>query len=149
MAYLLTSLDKIQHNRIELKENSTCYRVNYHYPNDIKSVITANRGLLRQALQRASILSNEKYRGVRLDLGENNLNIKANNPEQEEAEETLEVEYDGPSMEIGFNVNYLLDALSAVDEDQVQLGLSDANSSCLIKGPTTKNAKFVVMPMRL
>ena len=118
-------------------------------PNDIKSVITANRGLLRQALQRASILSNEKYRGVRLDLGENNLNIKANNPEQEEAEETLEVEYDGPSMEIGFNVNYLLDALSAVDEDQVQLGLSDANSSCLIKGPTTKNAKFVVMPMRL
>jgi DNA polymerase-3 subunit beta len=118
-------------------------------PKDIKSVITADRGLLRQALQRASILSNEKYRGVRLDLSENNLNIQANNPEQEEAEEALEVEYNGASMEIGFNVNYLLDALSAVDEDQVQLGLSDANSSCLIKGPTTENAKFVVMPMRL
>ena len=118
-------------------------------PRDIQNVVTADRGLLRQALQRAAILSNEKYRGVRLDLGENSLTIQANNPEQEEAEEALEVDYGGTLMEIGFNVNYLLDALGAVDEDQVQLGLGDANSSCLIKGPTTENTKFVVMPMRL
>ena len=118
-------------------------------PKDIQSVITADRGLLRQALQRAAILSNEKYRGVRLDLGENSLTIQANNPEQEEAEEALEVEYAGPVMEIGFNVNYLLDALGAVDEDQVHLGVGDANSSCLITGPATESTKFVVMPMRL
>ena len=118
-------------------------------PREIQNVIRADRGLLSQALQRAAILSNENYRGVRLDLGENSLTIQANNPEQEEAEETLEVDYSGAVMEIGFNVNYLLDALSAVDEDQVQLGLGDANSSCLIKGPTTENTKFVVMPMRL
>ncbi len=118
-------------------------------PKDIESVITADRSLLRHALQRAAILSNEKYRGVRLDVSENSLTIQANNPEQEEAEEALEVDYSGQAMEIGFNVNYLLDALGAVDEDQVQLGLSDANSSCLITGPATENTKFVVMPMRL
>ena len=118
-------------------------------PREVQNIISVDRGLLSQALQRAAILSNEKYRGVRLDLAENSLTIQANNPEQEEAEETLEVDYGGTVMEIGFNVNYLLDALSAVDEDQVQLGLGDANSSCLVKGPTTENTKFVVMPMRL
>jgi len=118
-------------------------------PKGVENVISADRGLLRQALQRTAILSNEKYRGVRLNLGQNSLTIQANNPEQEEAEEALEVEYSGPEMEIGFNVNYLLDALGAVDEDQVHMGLGDSNSSCLITGPTTENTKFVVMPMRL
>lgn len=118
-------------------------------PKDCRHTITADRGLLRQALQRAAILSNEKYRGVRLDLDENKITIEANNPEQEEAEEALEVQYSGEKMEIGFNVNYLLDALGAVEEDQVELGLSDANSSCLIRAPGAEATRYVVMPMRL
>ena len=114
-----------------------------------QNIVTVDRNLLRHALQRAAILSNEKYRGVRLVLEDNNVTIQANNPEQEEAEESLEIEYNGESMEIGFNVNYLLDALSAVHEDQVEVGLGDMNSSCLIRGPSDNNSKFVVMPMRL
>lgn len=114
-----------------------------------QNIVKADRQLLRNALERAAILSNEKYRGVRLVLAENTVTIQANNPEQEEAEESLEVEYSGESMEIGFNVNYLLDALRAVGEDQVEVGLGDTNSSCLIRGPHTENSRFVVMPMRL
>jgi DNA polymerase-3 subunit beta len=118
-------------------------------PNQPKNVLTADRNLLRQALQRTAILSNEKYRGVRLELAENSVVLQANNPEQEEAVETLEVAYSGDPMEIGFNVNYLLDALAAVDTDQVELGVTDANSSCLIREPGKDSPKFVVMPMRL
>jgi len=118
-------------------------------PNQPKHVITADRNLLRQALQRTAILSNEKYRGVRLELGANSVILQANNPEQEEAVETLEVEYSGDAMEIGFNVNYLLDALAAVPSEQVELGVQDSNSSCLIREPGESKTKFVVMPMRL
>lgn len=119
-------------------------------PNNPGNVIKADRGLLRHALQRAAILSNEKYRGIRMELAENAVTIQANNPEQEEAEETLEIEYQGDAIEVGFNVNYLLDALAAVDTDQVEVGLSDPNSSCLIHGPDgDDSARFVVMPMRL
>jgi DNA polymerase-3 subunit beta len=118
-------------------------------PAEPSNVMTADRNLLRQALQRTAILSNEKYRGVRLELSQNNVILQANNPEQEEAVETLEVGYAGADMEIGFNVNYLLDALGAVDAEQVELGVSDSNSSCLIKGPGQEDTKFVVMPMRL
>ena len=118
-------------------------------PAQPKNIIKADRNLFRQALQRTAILSNEKYRGVRLELGANTVVLQANNPEQEEAVETLEVEYSGDAMEIGFNVNYLLDALAAVDSEQVELGVTDANSSCLIREPGTEGTKFVVMPMRL
>ena len=118
-------------------------------PTEPPNIVKADRNLLRHALQRAAILSNEKYRGVRLALAENNVTIQANNPEQEEAEESLEVEYSGEEMEIGFNVTYLLDALSAVGEEQVEVGLGDTNSSCLIRAPGNINNKFVVMPMRL
>jgi DNA polymerase-3 subunit beta len=118
-------------------------------PNQPKNVIKADRNLFRQALQRTAILSNEKYRGVRLELSPNNVVLQANNPEQEEAVETLEVEYSGDAMEIGFNVNYLLDALAAVDSEQVEFGVTDANSSCLIREPGNDRTKFVVMPMRL
>jgi DNA polymerase-3 subunit beta len=118
-------------------------------PAQPKNVIKADRNLFRQALQRTAILSNEKYRGVRLELSENSVVLQANNPEQEEAVETLEVEYGGDAMEIGFNVNYLLDALAAVDGEQVEFGVTDANSSCLIREPGTEGTKFVVMPMRL
>ncbi len=118
-------------------------------PKDPSNVIQADRASLRAGLQRAAILSNEKYRGVRLALEENRVTMQANNPEQEEAEEELEVAYTGDEMEIGFNVNYLLDALGAVDSEEVELGVSDPNSSCLIKAPGEQNSRFVVMPMRL
>jgi DNA polymerase-3 subunit beta len=118
-------------------------------PKEPRNVITADRNLFRQALQRTAILSNEKYRGVRLELSPNNVVLQANNPEQEEAVETLEVQYSGDPMEIGFNVNYLLDALAAVDSEQVEFGVTDANSSCLIREPGGDTTKFVVMPMRL
>jgi DNA polymerase III subunit beta len=118
-------------------------------PSEPKNVIKADRNLFRQALQRTAILSNEKYRGVRLELSPNTVVLLANNPEQEEAVETLEVEYAGDAMEIGFNVNYLLDALAAVDSEQVEFGVTDANSSCLIREPGGDRTKFVVMPMRL
>jgi DNA polymerase-3 subunit beta len=112
-------------------------------------VVTAVREDLRQALQRAAILSNEKYRGIRFGVKAGSLVIQSHNPEQEEAEEEVEVGYDGPELEIGFNVNYLLDALAAIDGSEVQVGLTDGNSSCLIRSGTDASARFVVMPMRL
>ncbi|HEX6997016.1 MAG TPA: DNA polymerase III subunit beta [Gammaproteobacteria bacterium] len=118
-------------------------------PTEPPNVLVADRNLLKAALQRTAILSNEKYRGVRLELSGNTLVLQANNPEQEEAMETLEVDYSGEPLEIGFNVTYLLDALGAVDDDQVEFGMTDANSSCLIKGPGEQSSRFVVMPMRL
>jgi DNA polymerase-3 subunit beta len=112
-------------------------------------LVTADRDSLRAALQRAAILSNEKYRGIRLGVRPNTIVIQAHNPEHEEAEEELEAAYDGDAVEIGFNVTYLLDALAAVDSSEVELGLTDANSSCLLRCPGTTDAKYVVMPMRL
>jgi len=112
-------------------------------------VVQTERDGLRAALQRTAILSNEKYRGIRLALRENLLTIQAHNPEQEEAEEEVEVSYSGGEMEVGFNVNYLLDALGAIDTDEVEIGLTDSNSSCLIHSPGVLASKYVVMPMRL
>ena len=113
------------------------------------NVLRAGRDVLRHALQRAAILSNEKYRGVRLELADATLRIQANNPDQEEARDEIEVEYKGVALEIGFNVNYLLDALAAIDTEQVEMGFVDANSSCLISSPDVVVARYVVMPMRL
>ena len=118
-------------------------------PNDPPRVVTAVREDLRQALQRAAILSNEKYRGIRFVVKPNALTIQSHNPEQEEAEEEVEVSYEGDDLEIGFNVNYLLDALAAVEGSDVQVGLTDGNSSCLIRSSSDAGARFVVMPMRL
>jgi DNA polymerase-3 subunit beta len=118
-------------------------------PADPPKHIKADRETLRAALQRAAILSNEKYRGIRLALKANTLVLQSHNPEQEEAEEELEVDYSGDEVEIGFNVNYLLDALAAVDGTEVAIGLTDANNSCLLTAPDVTTAKYVVMPMRL
>ena len=112
------------------------------------SAIRADRDVLRQALQRTAILSNEKYRGIRVTVKQNLLTVQAHNPEQEEAEEEIEVAYEGADLEVGFNVNYLLDALAAIDGQEVELGLTDSNSSCLIRSPGA-GARYVVMPMRL
>src|SRR5215831_3417500 len=111
--------------------------------------VEADREGLRQALQRTAILSNEKYRGVRLNLKSDLVTIQAHNPEQEEAEDQVEVAYKGDEVEIGFNVTYLLDALAAVDSEKVVLGLTDGNSSCLVRAAGAANSKYVVMPMRL
>lgn len=113
------------------------------------AAIKASRDVLRQALQRTSILSNEKYRGIRMTVKKNLITVQAHNPEQEEAEEEIEVSYDGADLEVGFNVNYLLDALAAIDGVDVELGLTDSNSSCLIRSPGNAGSRYVVMPMRL
>lgn len=104
---------------------------------------------LRHALTRVSILSNEKYRGVRLRFGGDSLRIFAHNPEQEEAEEEITVDFSGEDLEVGFNVTYLLDALSACSGDQARLSLADANSSCLIQSVEDQDSKHIVMPIRL
>ncbi|MDH3546306.1 MAG: DNA polymerase III subunit beta [Gammaproteobacteria bacterium] len=118
-------------------------------PKESANQLRADKVALRGALQRTAILSNEKYRGVRLVIRDGSVVIQAHNPEQEEAEEELEVSYSGEDIEIGFNVNYLLDALGAVDGDEVTLSVLDSNSSCLIREPGKEDGKFVVMPMRL
>jgi DNA polymerase-3 subunit beta len=111
--------------------------------------VVIDRDSLRAALQRTAILSNEKYRGVRVGLANNSLKLQAHNPEQEEAQDEVEIDYQGEELEIGFNVTYLLDALTAVDTETVEIGLTDANSSCLIRSPGTTQSRYVVMPMRL
>lgn len=112
-------------------------------------IVKANRETLRQGLLRASILSNEKYRGIRLNFANNMLQATVNNPEQEEAQEELDVNYDGEEIEIGFNVSYLVDALNAIKQDEIEIILIDANSSCLIHGLDDASSRYVVMPMRL
>lgn len=118
-------------------------------PRNGDKVFIADRAELRQVLSRTSILSNEKYRGVRLHLEEGNLRVMANNPEQEEAEENVAIEYSGPALEIGFNVGYLIDVLGVIDKDRVQMTLADPNSSALMEEPGGGDAMYVVMPMRL
>jgi len=118
-------------------------------PVDGDKVVTADKQELKQALTRTSILSNEKYKGVRLAVEGSNMSIQTNNPEQEEAEEEMEVHYDGEHIEIGFNVNYMLDVLNSIDEDTVTIELKDSNSSCLVQETGAETAKYVIMPMRL
>lgn len=118
-------------------------------PSSLSKTLQLERGLFREALSRVAILSNEKYRGVRLNLQAGKVSINAHNPEQEEATEELEVDYRGESMEIGFNVNYLIEAVAAIKGDSIALGLNDPSSSCAIFSPADPNTKYVVMPMRL
>ncbi len=111
--------------------------------------LTADTEQLRQALVRTSVLANEKYRSVRLQLSEGNMKLHTHNPEQEEAEEEIAIEYVGKDLEIGFNATYLLEAITAAGGAKVQIEVSDPNSSCLIQGVGNENHKYVVMPMRL
>jgi DNA polymerase-3 subunit beta len=112
-------------------------------------LVIGDRQALREAFSRTAILSNEKYRGIRLQLASGLLKIQANNPEQEEAEEEVVVDYNGGSLEIGFNVSYLLDVLGVMTTEQVRLILSDANSSALVQEAGNDDSSYVVMPMRL
>lgn len=111
--------------------------------------LLADREGLRQALIRTAILSNEKYRGIRFRLEPGVLELVAHNPEQEEAEEKIEVDYQGREIVIGFNVGYLLDVMGVLDTERVEFALIDANSSCLIQGEGRDESRYVVMPMRL
>ncbi len=118
------------------------------HSDDDKHVI-ADRETVRQSLARASILSNEKYRAIRLNLRSHALHVIANNPEQEEAEDEVEVAFEGEELEIGFNVSYLMDALANVPSETVSIFLTDASSSCLILPEGREDCQYVVMPMRL
>ena len=118
-------------------------------PGETHNSLKANRSALKQSLTRASILSNEKYKGVRIILKKDSLKAFAHNPEHEEAEEELEVEYNGDEMEIGFNVTYLLDAINAIKTENVIMATTNPDSSCLLLPDEKNNCKYVVMPMRL
>jgi DNA polymerase-3 subunit beta len=118
-------------------------------PTQHKNVLLINRESLRQALLRAAILSNEKFRGVRWILSNGNLKIASSNTEQEEAQEELEVNYSGDALDIGFNVSYLLDVLNNVSAEEVECSFGDAASSALVRFAAEPEFKYVVMPMRI
>ncbi len=126
-------------------------------PKDTDKTISVDRLAIKGAFSRAAILTNDKFKGVRLNIQDDVLIVTANNPEQEEAEENIEIAYKGDELEIGFNVLYLIDSLNAIESDQVIFKLSDSNASALVLGVTVKNdepveddsAQYVVMPMRL
>ena len=111
--------------------------------------VRVQRDDMRAALQRAAILSNEKYRGVKLEVSPNKMRIIAHNPEQEEAIEEIEARTGANDLNVGFNVNYLLDALGAIQSDEVLLCLRDGQSSCLLRKPDSDDTRHVVMPLRL
>jgi DNA polymerase III subunit beta len=111
--------------------------------------VKVDREAFRASLQRAAILSNEKYRGVRIEVSPGQLKINAHNPEQEEAQEEIEAETRVDSLVIGFNVNYLLDALSALRDEHVVIQLRDSNSSALVREASSEKCRHVVMPLRL
>jgi len=118
-------------------------------PRSANNILKGSRQDLRQAFTRTAILSNEKFRGVRLKLTANTLDIVANNPEQEEAEETVSIDYAGEPLEIGFNVSYLLDVLGVLSGDEIKLSLADPNSSAVLEESDAGDSLYVVMPMRL
>jgi len=118
-------------------------------PVDGNKIMQIERETLKHSMSRIAILSNEKYRGIRLTLSAGNLSIQANNPDQEEAEEELQVEYDETDMEIGFNVTYLIDVLNVLGSEKVQIKLKDSNSSAIISDTDDESSLYVVMPMRL
>jgi DNA polymerase-3 subunit beta len=118
-------------------------------PQKCDNEVKSSQENLYQAFHRTSVLSNEKYRGMRLQLSDNQLLATVHNPEQDEAEEVIDVSYSGAEFEIGFNVAYLLDALSAIKSDEVTMQLTDSNHSCLLFGTDDVDTKYVVMPMRL
>ena len=118
-------------------------------PSGDPNSLEVSKESLQSALSRASVLSNEKYRGVRFALDKNTLKLTANNPEKESAEELLDVNYNGNPMEIGFNIGYLLDVLGTIETDSVELNFYGEESSCLIREPGNQAEVYVIMPMRL
>ena len=118
-------------------------------PKNHKNIITLGRVALLSSLQRTAILTSEKFKGVRLNIDPGTLKVASNNAEQEEAIDELDIDYSGDSIEIGFNVTYLIDALANMTQDMVRMELSDSNSSALLTIPDNATFKYVVMPMRI
>jgi DNA polymerase-3 subunit beta len=118
-------------------------------PSNHKNLLTLGRAPLLSCLQRAAILTSEKFKGVRLNFEPGLLRIASSNAEQEEAREELEIDYSGDSIEIGFNVTYLIDVLTNVSTDMISMAIQDTNSSALITEPDNVGFKYVVMPMRI
>ncbi|CAG0977786.1 partial DNA polymerase III subunit beta, partial [Rhodocyclaceae bacterium] len=118
-------------------------------PQNHNKVLTLSHDMLFHSLQRAAILTNEKFRGVRLVLAPGSLKIISTNAEQEEAQEEIEIDYQEEALDVGFNVTYLLDVLNNVSGDTIECRLADANSSALITLPGNDRFKYVVMPMRI
>ena len=143
---------KVQHQQTQLISkliDATYPDYSRAIPRGGDKVIIADRNDLREALSRTAILSNELYRNVRLELSNGKLDMHANNPQQEEAEESIPVDYSGPDLEIGFNVSFLIEALSALQGDQVRITLSDPGSACLIEDPGEGETLLVISPMVL
>ena len=118
-------------------------------PQQQNKIILLGRALFQNSLQRAAILTNEKFRGVRLVLVPGSLKILSTNAENEEAQEEIEIDYTGTELDVGFNVNYLLDVLNNVGTDNIEIRLADSNSSALLMLPDNNRFKYVVMPMRI
>lgn len=118
-------------------------------PEESKHTFNIDKQAFKAALLRVSILSNEKYKGIRLDLSNQGMTINANNPEQDEAEEEVLIDYSGDEMSMGFNSSYLMDALNVIESDEVKVSFTDTNSSCLLENPKDDSSRFVIMPMRI
>lgn len=118
-------------------------------PKNHKNIITLGRVPLLASLQRTAILTSEKFKGVRLNIEPGTLRVASNNAEQEEAVDELDIDYSGEPIEIGFNVTYLIDALTNMEQDMVKVELADSNSSALLTIPDDAAFKYVVMPMRI
>jgi len=118
-------------------------------PDSLATHLLVDKATIHDVLSRIAILTNEKFRGVRINLKPGVMTVSANNPEQEEAVDELPVDYEGPEVEIGFNVGYLIDALKAIETDEVDIGLEDPNSSCTLNAPEDDSTLYLVMPMRL
>ncbi len=164
MARLLGGSDEIvtlsfTNNHLQLKNQSivmTTKLIDDRFPDynrvipiDGDKELLVDRDALKQSLSRAAILSNEKYRGVRLAVQSGVLTVSSNNPDQEEATDEMEIDYAGDAAEIGFNVNYLLDVLGTIESENARIFLKDGNSSALVSPEDSNLSKYVIMPMRL
>ncbi|MGN6389873.1 MAG: DNA polymerase III subunit beta, partial [Burkholderiaceae bacterium] len=118
-------------------------------PKGYKNSFTLDRDQLLRSLQRAAIMTSDKFKGVRCILAPGSMKISSTNADQEEAVEEIEIDYGGDAIDIGFNVTYLLDVLNNLKCEQVNVALGDANSSALITIPDNPDFKYVVMPMRI
>jgi len=118
-------------------------------PQNHQNTFTINRLAVLSSMQRTAILSNEKFKGIRMLLSEHLLKLISTNSEQEEAQDEMEIDYQGDSLDIGFNVTYLIDVLNNSHSEDIEFSFADENSSCLVTIPDNETYKYVVMPMRI
>ncbi len=150
---------RLSATHLQLENNSICFTsklidgkfpdYNRVIPEEGQKIVVADRATLSTSMTRAAILASDKFRGIRLQGCNWLLKLDVHNPEQEQAEEEIEVNYSGEDFEIAFNVNYMLDAINALDSEMIKLSFNDSNSSCLISSSEHNRTKYVVMPMRI